>query len=129
MKLRNLLIASVLVSSVFAADVVKNVEWPTFNGDFSGRRFSALSQIDATNVRSLTLTWTSKPENPSESAGASVKATPVVKDGVLYYAVPDNARAIDARTGRELWHYEWQSHGGIHIGNRGIGIYGNWVFF
>jgi acido-empty-quinoprotein group A len=129
MKLRRVLLAGVLLSSalaVFAADI----EWRTFNGDFSGRRFSALSQISATNIHSLALEWTSKPNRiPGAAPGASIKATPVVKDGILYYAVPDNARAIEARTGRELWHYEWQSHGGIHIGNRGVGIYGNWVFF
>ena len=27
--------------------------WPSYNGDYSGRRFSPLSQIDASNVRSL----------------------------------------------------------------------------
>ncbi len=32
-------------------------------------------------------------------------------------------------TGRELWHYAWQSKGGIHIGNRGVGVYGNWLYF
>jgi alcohol dehydrogenase (cytochrome c) len=27
--------------------------WPTYNGDYSGRRFSDLKQIDASNVGSL----------------------------------------------------------------------------
>jgi alcohol dehydrogenase (cytochrome c) len=39
-------------------------------------------------------------------------------NGTLYFATPDNAWAVDARTG-----------GGIHIGNRGMGMYGNWLFF
>ena len=37
--------------------------------------------------------------------------------------------AIDARTGREIWHYFWRTKGGIHIGNRGVGMYGNWLYF
>src|SRR5258708_29675827 len=37
--------------------------------------------------------------------------------------------AIDARTGRQLWHFKWKTTGGIHIGNRGVGIYGDWLFF
>ena len=49
--------------------------------------------------------------------------------GVMYLATPDNAYAIDARTGKELWHYFWKTTGGIHTGNRGVGIYGNWLFF
>jgi alcohol dehydrogenase (cytochrome c) len=37
--------------------------------------------------------------------------------------------AVDARTGRELWHYFWRTQGGIHIGNRGVGMYGDWLYF
>lgn len=58
-----------------------------------------------------------------------IKSTPLEVGGVLYFTVSDHAWAIDARTGREIWHYKWESQGGIHIGNRGVGIYGNWVFF
>ncbi len=42
---------------------------------------------------------------------------------------PDKVWAIDARTGRELWRYTWASKGGIHLGNRGVGMYGNWLYF
>ena len=44
-----------------------------------------------------------------------VKATPLQINGVLYFTVPDHTWAVDARTGRELWHYVWQSKGGTHI--------------
>ena len=47
----------------------------------------------------------------------------------MYFTVPDHVWAVDARTGREIWHYTWTSKGGIHIGNRGVGIYGNWLYF
>jgi alcohol dehydrogenase (cytochrome c) len=50
-------------------------------------------------------------------------------NGILYPTTPDNAWAIDARDGREIWHYFWKTRGGIHIGNRGVGMYGNWIFF
>ena len=36
---------------------------------------------------------------------------------------------MDTRTGREIWHYFWRTKGGIHIGNRGVGMYGDWLFF
>ena len=39
-------------------------------------------------------------------------------DGILYVTMPDNAWAVDARDGRELWHYFWKTKGGTHIGNR-----------
>ena len=31
--------------------------WPTFNGDYSGRRFSTLAHINAANVKALSLAW------------------------------------------------------------------------
>ena len=42
--------------------------------------------------------------------------------------MPDNAWAVDARDGRELWHYFWKTKGGTHIGNRGLGMWNNYLF-
>jgi FOG: WD40-like repeat len=47
----------------------------------------------------------------------------------MYFTIPDHVWAIDARTGREIWNFTWQSKGGEHIGNRGVGIYGQWLYF
>ena len=55
--------------------------------------------------------------------------TPLMVNGVLYFSAPDHVWAIDARTGREVWHYFWKTRGGDHIGNRGVGMYGNWLYF
>ncbi len=33
--------------------------WPTYSGDYSGRRFSSLTQINQTNVKNLGLAWVS----------------------------------------------------------------------
>ena len=49
-------------------------------------------------------------------------------NGVLYFTTPDNVWAIDARFGRQIWHYKRQSEGD-HIGHRGVGMYGNWLYF
>ncbi len=106
--------------------------WPTYNGDYSGRRFSPLTQIDDSNVKSMTLAWVYRMNTGAPSSafgGPSIKATPLEVNGVLYFAIPDHAWAVDARTGRELWHYKWETKGGIHIGNRGFGMYGDWLYF
>ena len=42
---------------------------------------------------------------------------------------PDNVWALDARDGHELWHYFWKTRGGTHIGNRGVGMWHNYLFF
>ena len=49
-------------------------------------------------------------------------------DGTLYFTTPDNAWAVDARDGRELWHYFWKTKGGTHIGNRGLGMWNNYLY-
>jgi len=118
--------------------------WPTYHGDYSGRHFSTLKQINQFNVKALSLAWvyrtnTSRTgaviggegpdDSPAVGGNASIKAIPVMVDGVLYFTLPDHAWAVDARTGQEIWHYYWKARGGIHIGNRGMGMWGNWLFF
>ncbi|MDE3180058.1 MAG: acido-empty-quinoprotein group A [Acidobacteriota bacterium] len=96
--------------------------WPTYNGDYSGRRYSSLSQINAANVRNLRLAWV------FQTRTQSIKSTPLEVNGILYFTVPDNVWAVDARTGREIWHYRRPSQGD-HIGQRGVAMYGDWLFF
>jgi alcohol dehydrogenase (cytochrome c) len=99
--------------------------WPTYNGDYTGRRFSSLTKINASNVKHLSLSWIY-----DLPAAGTIKATPLQIGGVLYFTTPNHVYAVDARTGRELWHYTFaRSRGGIQIGNRGIAALGNTVYF
>jgi alcohol dehydrogenase (cytochrome c) len=108
--------------------------WPMHNGDYSGRRFSALTAIDASNVSALTLAWVHRPAAGAAPAGGGgatsvlIKGTPVVVSGVLYVTIPDHVWAVDARTGRQIWHATWPSKGGWHIGNRGVAVLGGTVY-
>ena len=102
--------------------------WPTFNGDYTGRRFSPLTKITSANVHQLSLGWMYR-VNTGGGGGASIKSTPLMVNGVLYFTVPDHVWAVDARTGREIWHYQWQTTGGNHLGNRGVAIYEDWLYF
>src|SRR5262245_42661000 len=101
--------------------------WPTYNGDYSGRRYSALSKINASNINSLSLSWVFR-ATPGANLNATIKSTPLVVNGVMYFTIPDHVWALDARTGRQIWHYTWKSQGGDHIGNRGVGIIGDSLF-
>jgi alcohol dehydrogenase (cytochrome c) len=105
--------------------------WPTYNGDYSGRRYSTLSKITTSNINSLSLAWVYR-VNTGGGGGfgrTRISATPLQINGVLYFTIPDHVWALDARTGREIWHHAWQSKGGIHIGNRGVGVYGSRLYF
>ena len=136
------------------AEILKPLKdsWPTYNGDYSGRRYSALTQVNQTTVKNLTLAWFHKitagsgtggggrgggggmivgGEGTGEfnaSGGDTIKASALMVDGTIYLSTPDNAWAMDARDGRELWHYYWKTRGGTHIANRGLGMWNNYLY-
>ena len=76
--------------------------WPTYHGDYSGKRHSPLTQINPQNVGQLSLAW-ALPNNQS----AEMKSSPLLVNGVLYFTAPDNVWAVDARSGHQLWHYTY----------------------
>lgn len=96
--------------------------WPTYNGDYSGRRYSTLAQINRSNVKSLALAWS------FQEYAAPLKCTPLEVNGILYLSAPDNLWAVDARTGREIWHFERPSEGD-HIASRGVAMYKDRLYF
>ena len=124
--------------------------WPTYSGDYSGKRYSSLKLINKTNVKSLTLAWVAElNEGMGAAAGfgagrpvivggegtgefiagnGSVKGSALVVDGTIYITMPDNAWALDARDGHEIWHYYWKTRGGTHIANRGLGMWNNYLY-
>jgi len=120
--------------------------WPTYSGDYSGRRYSPLAQVNHATVKNLSLAFVSRlqagPQGPAGTppvivAGegkaefnnaANIKGSILQVDGVLYIATPDNAWAVDARDGHEIWHFYWRTKGGTHIGNRGMAMWKGWVY-
>jgi alcohol dehydrogenase (cytochrome c) len=128
--------------------------WPVYSGDYTGKRYSSLTQINQSNVKNLTLAWTRRlvngpggatpgaPQAPGAPrlivggvgsdfyAGTTqIKSSILQVNGVLYVTTPDNVWALDAHDGRELWHYVWKTRGGTHIGNRGVAMWNNYLFF
>ncbi len=100
--------------------------WPTYNGDYSGKRFSSLRQINKGNVGMLAMTWAFQTDNTN---GPRLKSTPLLVDGTLYFTEPDDVWAIDARSGRQNWHYRYRKNEGLHIGQRGLGMYKGRLYF
>ncbi len=103
--------------------------WLTYSGDYAGRRFSPLDQVNTTNARSLVAKWVYQ-----TAATGKLETTPLVVDGILYATAQDNrAFALDARTGRPIWMYQHQLPADIRpcCGrvNRGLAILGDKVFF
>src|SRR5437660_6835861 len=76
--------------------------WPGYHGDASGQRHSKLTQISPRNVENLGLAWAFQ-----TGQTAAIKSSPLVVDGILYFTVPDNIWAVDARSGQQVWHYTY----------------------
>jgi alcohol dehydrogenase (cytochrome c) len=126
--IRAALLLSLLVAGFQASPPAQQPptdNWSSYNGDYTGRRFSPLTKINDRNVKGLSLAWSYR---LSAQGAGPIKGTPLVVNGIVYLTAPDHVWALDVRTGRELWHFENKSTGGIHIGNRGVGIRGDSVF-
>ena len=87
-------------------------DWPMFNRDLAGTRYSPLKQIDTANVAKLTKAWqyrfnregkTISGQSPSE---LYQEITPIVVNGVMYSPSGDRVVALEPETGKELWSYE-----------------------
>src|SRR5215813_5867059 len=74
--------------------------WLSYNGDYSGKRFSSLSQINTSNVTQLQTQWVFH-----TSSSDRMEATPQVVNGVMFVTAANDTYALDARTGREIWRY------------------------
>jgi PQQ-dependent dehydrogenase (methanol/ethanol family) len=106
-------------------------EWISYNGSWAEQRYSVLKQVDASNVSRLGLAWSTEIPAAPGPAQNRQEATPLVYNGVLYSIGPWSVvYAVDARSGKELWHQDpevnqqvWQSRICCGVVNRGIALY------
>ena len=102
--------------------------WLSYNGDFSGRRYSSLSQINRHNVEQLRAQWVFHSSNTNR-----LEATPVVVDGVMFFTSANDTYALDAGTGRVIWHHAWPISEGLiddasgHL-SRGVAVWHSQVY-
>jgi alcohol dehydrogenase (cytochrome c) len=102
--------------------------WISYNGDYSGRRYSSLAEINSTNVGQLKAAWVFHAHNTSR-----LEVTPVVVNGIMFVTAANDAFALDASSGRALWHHSRPITGGLiddasrHI-NRGVGVWRSRIY-
>jgi alcohol dehydrogenase (cytochrome c) len=102
--------------------------WLSYNGDYTGRRYSSLAEINVNNVNQLRPQWVFHANNSNR-----LEVTPVVVNGLMLVTAANHAFALDARTGRAVWHYERPNTEGLiddasgHL-NRGVGVWHSRVY-
>src|SRR5438105_14551697 len=88
------------VSTVSEQDLLAqppDSNWTSYNGDYSGRRYSSLHEINLNNVAQLRAAWIFHPGNSEW-----LEATTVVIRGTMYFTAANGMDALDARTGRAV---------------------------
>jgi alcohol dehydrogenase (cytochrome c) len=108
--------------------VTSQVDWPSYHGDPRGNRYSALDQISRATVGRLAPAWVF-----AVPGAANLQVTPAVVGGVMYVAHVNECYALDAGTGRRIWHYQRPRTRGLAGDaasgiNRGVAVDGDWVF-
>ena len=120
-------------------------DWLTYNGNLSGNRYSALNQVNRSNVGKLALQWTFSiplwtqflPDTPYYHENMryfGLETVPLVADGIMYVTGPNQVFALAAATGQPIWQYSRPRTKGLvsdpSLGtNRGVALLGENVFF
>ncbi len=102
--------------------------WISYNGDYSGRRYSSLSEINHQSLPQLRAEWVFHARNTNR-----LENTPVVVNGMMFVTAANDAFALDARTGREVWHHSRPVSEGLiddasqHV-TRGVAVWHDRVY-
>ena len=104
--------------------VTSQADWPSYDGELNGNRFSALKQITPSNAAKITPKWVYSLSNVPVLEG-----TPLVVEGVMYITAANQCYALDAGTGREIWRFERPATKGLEGKvNRGAAVSGGRIF-
>ena len=121
--------AAVDAARILAADEHPG-EWLSHGRSYSEQRFSPLDQINTQTVETLGLAF-----HADLPTRRGIETTPVIVDGKLYLTASwGHVLAYDARSGRELWHFDPQvpkdyaRHACCDVVNRGVALWGTNVY-
>ncbi len=102
-----------------------NRTWSKYKADNEGTAYSALEQINLSNVAELQVAWTHRfSDAPQGSRGGTSESNPIIIDGVMYtMSARHRAYALNATTGEQIWSFD-PFNGGAGGGvGRGVTYY------
>jgi alcohol dehydrogenase (cytochrome c) len=121
------ILAFAMAPAAFAQDGATRNEWPSYGGTQLAWRYSALDQINTTNVTKLAPAWIFQTGDPDNG----LQSTPIVLDGVLYLVTArSQVFALDAASGKLIWNYKYPAPRtpGANTQNRGLAVGAGKVF-
>jgi alcohol dehydrogenase (cytochrome c) len=107
-------------------EVTSDVDWPTYNGDPRGNRYTTMTQINKSTIQRLAPKWVF-----AFPGAGQLQGTPIVVGGIMYVTNPNECIALDAGSGRMIWQFKRPRTIGITAGsaNRGASVSGDRLFF
>ena len=113
-----------LYPEVTYREVTSQTDWPGYDGTPMGNRFSTLRQVNRSNAAKLAPKWIFSLPNT-----IPLEATPLVVEGIMYVSSANECYALDAGSGRQIWHYQRAHTKGMEgKANRGVAVAGDRVF-
>jgi quinoprotein glucose dehydrogenase len=107
MVMRKLLLLSLLTLSLFSCQTGSNTEWPVYGGSSENNHFSALKDVDSTNVSQLAVAWEYHTGDADTAKHSQIQCSPIMVNGVLYGTTPTlKLFALDAATGQQKWVFD-----------------------
>jgi alcohol dehydrogenase (cytochrome c) len=108
--------------------VTSQTDWPTYHGAPHGNRYSAVDQINRSTVDRLAPAWIFTVPGASR-----LEVTPLVVDGIMYVTAANECYALDAGSGRRIWHFSRPRSKGLAGDaasgiNRGAAVAGGRLF-
>ena len=102
-------------SDMDGATTETHTTWRAYGGAPDGAQYSALRQINRSNVKKLQVAWTYRTGDDRKYS-----FNPLIVDGVMYVLAKNNSIvALDAATGKEIWTHATDGKTTL-ITNRGI---------
>src|SRR5258708_31012970 len=102
-----------------------DAHWTLPAKTYSGNRYTALTQIDKTNVATLGMAWRTTIADDGQQ-----EASPIIWNGTMYISTPhDGVLALNAGNGKLLWQAPYNpAYVLLYAVNRGVGLADGKVF-
>ena len=116
-----------LATSLYAqVDGSTRNNWPSYGGTTLAWRYSALDQVNTSNVSKLQVAWAFQTGDYEQG----LQSTPIVIDGVMYLSTSrSQVFALNAATGSVIWNYKYPlPRGRVNAQNRGVAVADGKVF-
>src|SRR5712691_10430537 len=104
---------TILLAGIAAPGLYCQTDWPSYGGDPTGQRYSALAQVNTKNVSKLKMAWqygvdpTGIDLNSANRLLTATEAVPIMAGGILYTpTVQHTIVALEPETGKEIWKYD-----------------------